>query len=263
MGRKPSGGGGAAAQTNNGPEVLTALLAVSPGQKLIATAFGTTVRIWDSRSETAIALECDGSEGLPSLVRALAFSPDGATLLTASDDKLVRLWSTDGWTVRGSVLLPKKCSAVTFTPCGQWALMADKFGDVHVAQTTADAPKEGTSSEEGRQPCWNMFGHFCSVVTALDVSPDGRHILSGDRDNKLRVTWMPEKPNSGDGAFEVAAYCLGHTQFVACAAFCGDRIVSGGGDGSIRLWNISGELLDTAQLGVPEPAPTADRKSVV
>lgn len=38
-------------------------------------------------------------------------------------------------------------------------------------------------------------------------------------------------------------------QFVASAAFCGELVVSGGGDGALRLWDVAGTALDSAQLG--------------
>jgi WD40 repeat protein len=47
------------------------------------------------------------------------------------------------------------------------------------------------------------------------------------------------------GSHEIQSFCFGHTAFVACvAAVGGDMIVSGGGDGTARLWRLDdGELL--------------------
>ena len=38
------------------------------------------------------------------------------------------------------------------------------------------------------------MGHFCSIITSLTVSPDGRFIVSTDRDHKIRVSVMPAQP---------------------------------------------------------------------
>lgn len=37
-------------------------------------------------------------------------------------------------------------------------------------------------------------GVRCSTVAALAVSPDGRFLASGDRDNKVRVSVLPPRP---------------------------------------------------------------------
>ena len=39
-----------------------------------------------------------------------------------------------------------------------------------------------------------FMGHFCSIITSLAVSPDGRFIVSTDRDHKIRVSVMPAQP---------------------------------------------------------------------
>ena len=48
---------------------------------------GGVVRLWDTKTGTLIANLNHDNE-----IRAVAFSPDGSTLATGSDDKLVQLW---------------------------------------------------------------------------------------------------------------------------------------------------------------------------
>ncbi|CAL5326702.1 unnamed protein product [Camellia sinensis] len=45
--------------------------------------------------------------------------------------------------------------------------------------------------------------------TGKEYLPDGRFIVSADRDFKIRVTVFPKKPL--DGAHEIQSFCLGHT----------------------------------------------------
>ena len=39
-----------------------------------------------------------------------------------------------------------------------------------------------------------LLGHFCSIITSLAVSPDGRCIVSTDKDHKVRVSLLPAVP---------------------------------------------------------------------
>ncbi|KAJ6412303.1 hypothetical protein OIU84_005378 [Salix udensis] len=99
-----------------------------------------------------------------------------------------------------------------------------------------------------------LLAHYCSIITSLEFSPDGRFIVTADRDFKIRVTVFPKKPL--DGAHEIQSFCLGHTEFVSCLAFLftvdypQGFLVSGGGDSTVRLWDINpGTLLDTCEFG--------------
>lgn len=39
-----------------------------------------------------------------------------------------------------------------------------------------------------------LLGHFCSIITSLHQSQDGKYIITTDRDNKVRVSNMPLAP---------------------------------------------------------------------
>lgn len=80
--------------------------------------------------------------------------------------------------------MPKKISAASFSADGSYAFFADKFGDVHVAATAAEATA-------GPKP---LLGHFCSIITDLAASPDGKYVISTDRDSKIRVSLLPSHP---------------------------------------------------------------------
>ena len=80
--------------------------------------------------------------------------------------------------------VPKKISAAAFSADGSFAFFADKFGDVHVAATAAEATA-------GPRP---LLGHFCSIITDLAASSDGKYVVSTDRDSKIRVSSVPPEP---------------------------------------------------------------------
>ncbi|KAE8703719.1 Transducin/WD40 repeat-like superfamily protein isoform 2 [Hibiscus syriacus] len=79
-----------------------------------------------------------------------------------------------------------------------------------------------------------LLAHYCSIITSL-------------------VTVFPKKPL--DGAHEIQSFCLGHSEFFCLAFICTPDspqgiLVSGGGDSTVRMWDIiSGSLLDTCEVG--------------
>lgn len=96
----------------------TVLLARHRGGNITAVAAKTSVRIWDSRyvveqdgkfdqhrsrpstdSSPVLKLTADAQPWTTThILRCLVFSPDGNYMLTAGDDKCLRLWSTATWT---------------------------------------------------------------------------------------------------------------------------------------------------------------------
>lgn len=148
-------------------------------------------------------------------------------------------------------------SAVAISDDGTYVCFADKFGLVWVVDL--DPPLRD------KKPA-PLLSHYCSIITSLEFSPDGRFILSADRDFKIRVTCFPEKPLNG--AHQIQSFCLGHTEFVSCLAFVQDLecpqglLLSGSGDSTVRLWNVeSGALLDTCEVAIKAGLVESDGKA--
>ncbi|CAG7908937.1 unnamed protein product [Brassica rapa] len=96
-----------------------------------------------------------------------------------------------------------------------------------------------------------LLSHYCSIITSLEFSPDGRYILSADRDFKIRVSYLYKELM----IHEIQTFCLGHTEFVTCIAFVWNPelpqkyLMSGSGDSTVRLWDVtSGSLLNTCEV---------------
>lgn len=219
------------------PDAPARLIAFDCMGSAAALAFGKRLAVVVSGSEKPIELGASAVHA--DVIRVLAFDPTGAWLLTADDSKTTYLWRTSNWTLCHTFKTPKKPTAAAFSLDGGHALVADKFGDVTVSATSG-----GSAAL--------LLGHYCSTVAALAVSPDGKVVVSADRDNKVRVSCLPEQLLKG--AHEIQSYCLGHESFVTSASFvsCGEglvALVTAGGDGSVRLWNhLTGEQLAAMQL---------------
>ncbi|KAL7198762.1 hypothetical protein ACSBR2_021127 [Camellia fascicularis] len=236
---------------NREMEVAPALIAVHPTHHSVAVAVGSDLRVFDLQTGNPISLLDDSSEPLHrDSIRAIRYGAMGKLLVTAGDDKLVKIWNTDAWRCISTVSSEKRVSAVAISNDGLFVCFADKFGVVWVVDLDGFHENQALAGKKAAP----ILAHYCSIITSLEFSPDGRFIISADRDFKIRVTLFPKKPL--DGAHEIQSFCLGHSEFVSCLAFvCASDypegfLVSGSGDSTVRLWDItSGSLLDTCEVG--------------
>lgn len=116
-------------------------------------------------------------------------------------------WYDDFRLLRLSVcsVLSKRPSVVVIAPDSFDVLVGDKTGDLYALPVvTKDGEVVSVKAEEdgGTEP---MLGHF-SVLTDVDTV-SGR-VASADRDNKIRVSRLPD-------AFVVEAFLLGHEDSVS------------------------------------------------
>ncbi|KAJ3129060.1 hypothetical protein HK098_002652 [Nowakowskiella sp. JEL0407] len=131
-------------------------------------------------------------------------------LIAYIQDKHLSLYNFDTKVVT-TVITQKRGTCVDFI--GNKVLLADKFGDVY----SYDSP----SLENPKL----LLGHV-SIITDICVLNGGTHIVTADRDEKIRVSRYPY-------AFEIEGFCFGHTSFITSLVTSKSNpnlLVSGGGD---------------------------------
>jgi WD40 repeat protein len=244
------------------PESEAWCVAFCPDGKTLAAGYDhedgprhDTLRLWDLAAKKSRSLA-----GHSATVMALAVSPDGKTLATASYDRTVRLWDmATGKCVRELQGHSDPVRAIAFSPDGlqlasggncfikTWhvkdgAPLRSWFGHDALVRSlvySRDGKLLISAGEDRKIMVWNAAdGAFVRVIENEDSvqgiarSPDGRLLASGDEKNQVKLWHLATGTQS--------KALTGHTGKVRCVAFSrdGKTLASGGEDKVVRLWNV-------------------------
>ncbi|MRG94720.1 protein kinase [Polyangium spumosum] len=214
------------------------------------------------------ALEAGAAEVVlthPEPLTRAAWSPDGARIVTTSDDRIVRVWNANGtgqtiplrghegrvwwaaWSPEGRriVTASEDRTARVWNADGTGQTMALRGHEDRV-WSAAWSPEGGrivTASEDGTARVWSaesgkeilvLRGHEAGVLSA-GWSPDGRRVVTASRDRTIRVHEL-------DATRESLVF-RGHEDVVSSAAWSADgqRIVSASRDKTARIWRADGK----------------------
>ena len=191
-------------------------------------------------SSTPPILQIDPG-GHKALISDVTFTPDGRYLVSASNDKLIRVWDLETGktvrTLRGQIGAGHegKIFAMALSPDGRWLAAAGFMG------ISGNEPIRLYDFTSGKLVTL-LKGHT-NVVSALAFSPDNRYLVSGSGDNNAIIWNLESKPLDLDGS-----KLSGHTDRIYAVAFTPDsqRVVTGSLDHSLRLWQVQdGGLIST------------------
>jgi WD40 repeat protein len=187
-------------------------------------------------------------------VNEVAFSPDGNTLATASDDRTAALWDLTvpsrprrlGRPLTGHT---DKVASLAFSPDGR--LLAT--GSTDRTAIVWDVADRSRPRPLGRP----LTGHR-DVVWSVAFSPDGNILATGSADHTVRL-WAMDDPAH---PVRLGAALKGHRGRVFSAVFSPDRhrptLATSSEDGAVILWDVAAPAHPT-KLG---PLAAADGSSL-
>ena len=192
-------------------------------------------------------------------VVAVAFSPNGSMLATASGDKTARLFNTLDGNELARMNHADLVWAVAFSPDGTKIVTAssDKTAKIWDAATkkelarlahddwviavafNPDSTRIATASLDGTGRIWDVVTGrelfrliHDDEVRVIAFSPDGKKIATGSKDKTARI-W--------DATTGKELAKLSHSDSVNAVTFSPDgaHIATGSSDGTTRIWNVA------------------------
>ncbi|CAO3567078.1 unnamed protein product [Mortierella alpina] len=230
------------------------------GRQIASASWDMEVRLWDSQTGTPGAI----LKAHTNWVKCVVFSPDGRQIAWCGDDTLVRLW--DAQTGTHSGYLEGHVRHVTGVAYSQ---------DGHQTASGSTDSTVRLWDAHTRAPGAILKGH-AGAVTSVAISPDGHLMASSSDDETVRlwdartgapgavleghtghVTTVVFSPSGQhiDSGGDDKTVCIWDVESGRCLAVIVDPhasvnsidwrkdgddscIVTGGADGSVRLWQV-------------------------
>ena len=142
IGWDPASGGSVFQLGSKSSQNLPLVSIAARNSEMIATGDASGgLKLWKVPEGKLVCTQQHGTK----MIQGLAFSPDGVTLASASQDGTVKLWDVEGGCVRernaipcGTGDRPGNCTAIAYTLDGHWLAVAGQNGEIRLFATRID-----------------------------------------------------------------------------------------------------------------------------
>ncbi|MGV0027741.1 AAA-like domain-containing protein [Phormidesmis priestleyi] len=208
---------------NNIGKVNAVAFSSDDEMKFIATASDNRIQIRETESWRLVRqLE------LETYVNAIAFSPDGKLIATATVDTVnlsktgedqitAKIWEIDSGRLISSLNQGNSVNALSFSLNGELIVTASADGTAQVWKTASGEPMGQLLQHEG-------------VILDVAFSPDGKYVASASLDKTASV-W--------EVGSDRPPITLQHNQAVTAVSLSYSRIVTASMDKVVRVWDIA------------------------
>ncbi|MGO9545474.1 MAG: PDZ domain-containing protein [Rhodomicrobium sp.] len=225
-----------------GAEIKLRLLRGGKEKRLAVTLGARPVEQARAEPKDVPILQLD-TGGHMALIKGLAFTPEGKFLVSAGDDKVIRVWDWRAGrtvrTIRGQSGPGNegKIYAMALSPDGRWLALGGLFPGTREA---SDAIRL-YNFKSGELKAL-LKGHT-NAIYGLAFSPDGKKLISGSFDNDA-ILWDVE------GA-SLLQRLKGHRDIIHAVSFTpdGQRAVTVSFDNTLRLWSVADGALIRPMTG--------------
>jgi WD40 repeat protein len=230
-----------------GTEIKLAILRAGREKRLDLKLGARPAQAAAAKSPADAPLPMLDTGGHMAIIKGIAFTPDGRQLVSASDDKTIRVWDlASGKTVRtirgesapGEV---GKVFAMALSPDGKWLAAGGWLADYTGGNLQDVAAIRLYEFASGKLVAL-LKGHGDAVV-GLAFSRDGSRLISGSGGgDTTAILWDTGLRGGARAAEPKLLHRLeGHKAEILAVGFSpdGSRAVTGSGDYDLRLWRVA------------------------
>lgn len=193
-------------------------------------------------------LSCELLSGHADIVMALAVSPDGKWLVSASKDRTARVWSvaerrciatcTGHTEALGAIAISQKIANFSMGSAFFVSGSSDKTLKMWSLKSLSGLYAGGKKQDSMSVTTLAAVRAHDKDVNALAVSPNDRFIASASQDKLIKI-WHAQTSN-GSSRLSLAGTCRGHKRGVWSIEFSpvDQCLASASGDKTVKIWSM-------------------------